>query len=127
MLDHTPIQEKDWWTTNLTCAESSVDQETTTTTDNNNNNNNQGATQDSVEMHFHNRGQQVWEHCRNEWRSYSPPLASPPRKPTKPLSGMQRRAVLSGLSRQREYALPRRIRLEELVGVYQEVWHQDSD
>ena len=129
MLDHTPIQEKDWWTTNLTAQENDDDKEVPTNSNTSNINEKgespKGATQDSVEMHFHNRGFEVWEHCRSEWRNYRDE-GSTLRKPTKPLSSLQRRAVLSGLSRQREDSLPRRIRLEELVDVYQDIWHQDN-
>ena len=134
VLSCVPIEEKDWWVTNteqLNEEEDSTldapdDELQKLSADENN------TTQDSGETQFHNRGYEVWEQCREAWRNGSSTTeqaestTTPRKSPTRPLSGMQRRSVLMGLSRHREYNLPRRIRLEEVIGVYQEIWHESD-
>ena len=88
--------------------------------------------QENGETQFHNRGYEVWEQCRDAWRNSvisedeGIEVAAVVRSPRKQLSNSQRRYVVAGLTRQREFQLPRRIPLSDLIGLYQDIWHQDS-
>jgi hypothetical protein len=100
---------------------------------------------------FHNRGYEVWEQCRAAWigdrndmnetshvggtttntttqqkKTSSPPSTPNKRRNHRPLSNYQRRQVMANLTRQREYALPRKLRLDQVIGIYQSIWNQEE-
>ena len=122
ILSSTPIEEKDWWTnTSVSVDESSSTTDSPVEKD---------ASMDSTESQFHNRGYEVWEQCRTAWRgdrdesAEQQQVSTPTRRSPKALTTYQKRQVTANLARQREYNLPRRLRLDQVVGIYQDIWSQ---
>lgn len=123
VLASHPIEEKDWWVGKEEGdAASSPPPLYHTRTET------AGDPGTTEETHFHNRGYEVWERCRQAWRHTA---ASSDRITTSssgrsPLRSPLRRRMMSSLVQKKQYALPRNLGLGEMVEVYQEIWHGDS-
>jgi hypothetical protein len=123
VLASHPIEEKDWWVAkeeeDAAASPPPLYHTRTETAE-------AGTTE---ETHFHNRGYEVWEGCRQAWRHTA---ASDRDRITtsssgrSPLRSPLRRRMMSSLVQKKQYALPRNLGLGEMVEVYQEIWHGDS-
>jgi hypothetical protein len=154
VLSSVPIEEKDWWTCTTDTSNSATTSFSGDEDDNNNthtNNNDSPCSKDisidstnsaesssSSSVQFHNRGYEVWEQCRAVWigernietctekKANTPPSSPNNRRNRLPLTNYQRRQVMANLARQREYTLPKKLRLDHVIGVYQDIWNQES-
>mmetsp|Transcript_475 Transcript_475/g.655 ORF Transcript_475/g.655 Transcript_475/m.655 type:complete len:178 (+) Transcript_475:49-582(+) len=76
---------------------------------------------------FRNRGLETWRKTREAWNEASANGVSPsPKAKCKTLSRFRRRDLVRNLLAQRQFVLPQRMNLKELIGVYMEVWNGDS-
>ena len=140
LLDNITIEEKDWWiknptlddevgdATSRTAVASSEHEKSSVEKDSGD-----GTKDAAGETTFHNRGFEIWEQCRGAWRNGSNECDGEEMSlrsaasPHKPMSKKQREKILLNVTRQREFKLPRKIRLDELINVYTEVWCHDSE
>jgi hypothetical protein len=124
-----PIEEKDWWV----AKEEELDLASSQPPLCSSSTRHEQTTDPSQEILFHNRGYEVWEHCRQAWRrrhhassSEQPAVTSSSSSGRSPLRSPLRRKLMSGLVQKKQYTLPRNLGLGEMVQVYQEIWHGDS-
>jgi len=142
LIDNIPIEEKDWWTRNSNFkADEKVDSSSATADSgelekSNADKGSDAGTKDVAaadETTFHNRGLEIWEQCRDAWRSGSKESdgeevsSRSTTSPPKPMSKKQREKVMSNVTKHREFKLPRRIRLDEMINIYTEIWCLESE
>lgn len=118
ILVNGPPSEAEWWGEESLNEEKIVARLSASKT---NNNKKKGAACAAAAC-FHNCGHTAWELARAEWRIQSVP-ERPPRPP--PVRYEQVSRVLR--EGPRNFELPGRMRLKDLVNVYTDVWECDSD
>ena len=142
IVENVPIEEKDWWiinSSNLQLDEEKIDSEAAAAASSESekmtadNGSDAGTKNTDDEITFHNRGYEIWEHCRDAWRSGSKEFdvedvsSRGTASPRKPMNKKQRERIMLNVTKQREFKLPRKIRLDEMINIYTEVWAVESE
>jgi hypothetical protein len=74
------------------------------------------------EKRFRNCGLETWWRTQQAWRARDPRMVMPSRSP----SPKVKRDLIKALSGSRQFELPRRVPLKDLIGAYTDVWNGDA-
>ena len=116
-----PPSASEWWE-ECTPSTEDADAEESESHSSSDQPNKSAGSEDSESRRFQNRGYDAWEKARIAWRT---PTTTKPRK--KPLP-VKRETVIRGVtSGSRQYELPGRMTLTDMIGVYHHIWSRQDD
>lgn len=112
-----PPSASEWWEEVTRLSEDADNEESESQTSSEQPNTKSSRSQESETRRFQNRGYDAWEKARTEWRE--PTAMSFPSKPPP----VKRTQVIRGItSGKRQYELPGRMTLTDVVNVYTDIW-----
>lgn len=115
ILENGPPREEDWWESDSSDNDGSEDSESLE--------GEEGFKKPLHEKQFRNCGLETWWRVQQAWRSRDPRAV----KISRSTCPKVKRDLVNALSGVRQFELPRRLPLKDLIGAYTEVWNGDDE